>query len=332
MKIQFSHKFEEIISLENLLAAWQEFLPGKRKKPDVQIFAAQMMDNILTLHADLVNFSYQPGAYKAFNISDPKPRSIHKANVHDRLLHHAIYRQLCPFFDKTFIFDSYSCRLEKGTHKAIRQFQAFFYKASANDIKTCWVLKGDIKKFFASIDQNILLNILKEKIVDKNVIWLLEKVVASFNSGQIGKGLPLGNLTSQLFANIYLDRFDQFVKHRLKIKYYIRYADDFVILADSREYLKNLITPISQFLCEKLKLEIHPKKIFIKTIFSGVDFLGWVNFPSHRVLRTATKRWMLKKLKENNYKKESVDSYLGLLSLGNTKKLQEYIKISPTLH
>ncbi|PIT94856.1 hypothetical protein COT98_02000, partial [Candidatus Falkowbacteria bacterium CG10_big_fil_rev_8_21_14_0_10_39_9] len=125
--------FEDIISLENLLLAWREFLSGKRRKLDVQ----------------------------AFNISDPKPRHIHKASVCDRLLHHAIYRLLYPFFDRTFISDSYSCRLEKGTHRAINRFQEFFYKVSQNNTKTCWVLKGDIRKFFASIDHDVLLNILR---------------------------------------------------------------------------------------------------------------------------------------------------------------------------
>jgi len=161
MKIQLSHKFEDIISLENLLLAWREFLSGKRRKLDVQVFAARLMDNIFSLHFDLLYHKYQPSAYQAFNISDPKPRHIHKASVCDRLLHHAIYRLLYPFFDRTFISDSYSCRLEKGTHRAINRFQEFFYKVSQNNTKTCWVLKGDIRKFFASIDHDVLLNILR---------------------------------------------------------------------------------------------------------------------------------------------------------------------------
>ncbi|MEK7173026.1 MAG: reverse transcriptase domain-containing protein, partial [Patescibacteria group bacterium] len=161
MKIQLSHKFEDIISVENLLEAWKEFIGGKKNKKDVQEFSLRLMDNIFILHFDLANLTYKHSQYQAFLINDPKPRIIHKASVRDRLLHHAIHRLLYPFFDKTFIGDSFSCRENKGTHKAIVRFRVFSQKASQNNTKTCWILKGDIKKFFDSIDHNILLNILK---------------------------------------------------------------------------------------------------------------------------------------------------------------------------
>jgi RNA-directed DNA polymerase len=328
MKIQLEHKFEDIISLENLFLAWREFLPGKRKRADVQEFSARLMDNIFSLHFDLLYHNYQPGAYQAFNVSDPKPRNIHKATVRDRLLHRAIYRQLYPFFDRTFIADSYSCRLGKGTHRAINQFQRFFYKVSCNNTKTCWVLKGDIRKFFASIDHDVLLNILKDYIPDVNIIGLLSQVINSFSVKQSSKGLPLGNLTSQLFANIYLNKFDQFVKHKLKDKYYIRYADDFVIMSSNQGELIGQIEIIKNFLISELKLELHPQKIFLKTISSGLDFLGWVNFPDHRVLRTATKQRMFRKIK-NQLTPKSLVSYLGLLSHGQAYKLQKILKSKP---
>jgi retron-type reverse transcriptase len=324
MKIQLVHKFEDIISLENLLTAWHEFLCGKRRRLDVQIFEARLMDNILSLHDNLLYHRYEPGGYQAFKVSDPKPRQIHKASVRDRLLHHAIYRQLYPFFDHTFIADSYSCRLDKGTHKALNQFRNYFFKVSRNDTRNCWVLKGDIRKFFASIDHGVLLSILKEYIPDKDTIWLLEKVIYSFQIGDCDKGLPLGNLTSQLFANIYLNKLDQFVKHKIKAKYYIRYADDFVILSDSRGWLKEQILPLKSFLGNELKLELHPNKLFLEPFASGVDFLGWVHFFDHRVLRSASKKRMLRKLKKNP-SPESLTSYLGLLSHGNAKKLQAII-------
>lgn len=322
MKTRLIHKFEDIISLENLLEAWQEFLPGKRNRKDVQEFRTRLMDNILDLHHDLVYHEYEHGGYKAFKVHDPKTRDIHKASVRDRLLHHAIYRQLYPFFDRTFIFDSYSCRLEKGTHKAIVRFNQFFLKVSRNNTNTCWVLKGDIRKFFASIDHEILINIFKDYIPDKNIIWLLTKVIDSFQVKN-GQGLPLGNLTSQLFANIYLNEFDQFIKHHLKVKYYIRYADDFVLLSEDRNWLENKILLIKEFLCSRLNLEIHPNKIYLKTVNSGVDFLGWVNFPGFKVLRQVTKKRMFRKLKENNYKEESLNSYLGLISHGNAFKIKK---------
>ena len=324
MKIQLGHNFEEIVSVENLLEAWKEFLRGKRKKKDVQEFSFCLMDNIFALHNDLINHTYQHGGYQAFNINDPKPRNIHKASVRDRLLHHAIYRKLYPFFDRTFISDSYSCRLDKGTHKALNCFREYIYKVSKNNTQTCWVLKCDIRKFFANIDHNILMNVLEKYITDKNILWLLKEVIEGFNSFKTGIGLPLGNLTSQLFVNVYMNEFDQFVKHKIKVKYYVRYADDFVFLFENKEWLKDLIKPTSEFLKNELKLELHPNKIFIKTLASGVDFLGWVHFPDHRILRTTTKRRMLKRIKKNPVL-ETLNSYLGLLKHGNSYKLEKVI-------
>ena len=242
--------FEKIISIENLILAWKEFLHGKRNRKDVQEFQLHFMDNLLFLHKDLKNKAYIHGRYHAFNISDPKPRSINKASVRDRLLHHAIYRILYSYFDSKFIHDSYSCRKEKGTHKAMNRFRDFFRKVSKNNTKTCWVLKCDIRKFFASIDHEILKNILSKGIFDSDILWLLARVIDSFytqpntlNSAiaeNLVKGLPLGNLTSQLLVNIYMNEFDQFMKRELKMKYYIRYEDDFVILIDNKNYLENV--------------------------------------------------------------------------------------------
>jgi retron-type reverse transcriptase len=320
MKIKLVHKFEDIVSVNNLLLAWKEFLKGKINKKDVQKFQFNLMDNILSLHYDLKNDLYKHGGYKCFKINDPKPRIIHKASVRDRLLHHAVYRILYPFFDKTFISDSFSCRKNKGTHKAICRFRKFGHVVSKNNTKTCWVLKCDIKKFFASIDQNILLNILEQYIPDKKIINLLKEIIFSFEPN----GLPLGNLTSQLFANIYLNQLDQFVKHKLKIKYYVRYADDFIILSESKSYLEKEVSTIGDFLQNELKLTLHPNKIFIKILFSGIDFLGWVNFSDHRILRNKIRNKILKRIKEKP-RPETLNSYLGLLKHGNSCKLRETI-------
>lgn len=324
MKAQLIHTFEDIICLKNLLGAWQEFVRGKRGKKDVQHFSMHLMDNIFSLHRELFNFTYKHGGYQAFKINDPKPRDIHKATVRDRLLHHAIYRILYPFFEKTFIADSYSCRLEKGTHKSVNRFRKFAYKVGKNNTKTCWILKCDIRKFFANIDHEILLNILREYIPDKNILWLSENVISSFET-KSGVGLPLGNLTSQLFVNIYMNKFDQFVKHKLKARYYLRYCDDFVIFSEDKTWLEKQIPIIREFLRSELGLELHPDKVFIKTLASGVDFLGWVNFSDHRALRTATKRRMLKKIKKNTMP-ETLNSYLGMLRHGNGKKLEVKIE------
>jgi retron-type reverse transcriptase len=318
-------KYDNIISIDNLLEAWKAFLKGKRNNKDVQEFQYKLSDNILSLHNDLKDKTYQHGGYHAFNVSDPKPRNIHKAQVRDRLLHHSIYRILYPFFDTLFISDSFSCRKYKGTHKALERFRSSAYKVSKNYTKTCWILKCDIRKFFASIDQDILIQILEKHIQDIEVINLIKIVTSSFSSTEKGKGLPLGNLTSQLLVNIYMNEFDQWMKHVIKAKYYIRYADDFVILSRDKDYLLELTPKIADYLEEHLKLSLHPNKVFIKTFASGVDFLGWVHFPDHRVLRNATKKRMFKKI-NLNAKEETLQSYLGLLSHGNGYKLQQKLK------
>ena len=314
-KIEFINNYHYIISVENLLEAWKDFLRGKRSRKDVQEFELNLMSNIFSLRCDLTDKTYRHSPYHAFNISDPKPRNIHKASIRDRLLHHAIYRVLYPFFDKTFIADSYSCRIDKGTHKAINRFREFARKVSHNNARTVWVLKCDIKKFFASIDQAVLLDIVNQYIPDNDIRWLISQIVFSFCSTEKGKGLPLGNLTSQLFVNVYMNEFDQFVKHKLKAKYYIRYADDFVILSENKIWLESILPQIKDFLGNKLKLQLHPDKVYIKTVASGVDFLGWVNFPNHIVLRTKTKRRMMSRIKESPVP-ETVASYLGLLKHG----------------
>jgi len=327
-RIQFTHGYDDIISLENLLGAWKEFVRGKSKREDVAKFQLRLMDNLLSLHDDLKNKTFRHGPYKMFKINDPKPRDIHKATVRDRVLHRAIYRKLYPFFDKTFISDSYSCRLNKGTHKAMDRFRDFADIVSKNNSKTAWVLKYDIRKFFASIDHSTLLNILVKYIPDKNTIWLLNQIIPSFHSTNENIGIPLGNLTSQLFANIYMNEFDLFMKHKVKAKHYIRYADDFVIFDTDRNRLRSILNEVNNFLNTRLYLSLHPNKIILKTAASGVDFLGWIHFPDHRILRTTTKRRMLKKC-SGKPKLETVSSYLGMLIHGNT---YEYKQLLQPLH
>jgi len=324
MKIQLTHTFEYIISLDNLLAAWQEFLCGKRGRADVQYFSRNLLDNILLLHEELANHTYRPGPYQSFFISDPKPRHIHKASVRDRLVHHALYRILYPFFNRTFITDSFSCRLDKGTHKALERFKIFIRQVSQNNTKTCWVLQCDIRKFFASIDHKILLGIVRQCIPDKNIMELLSSIVQSFYTTP-GIGLPLGNLTSQLLVNVYMNEFDQFVKHKLKVKYYLRYADDFVILSCDRGYLEVLLREIDKFLRDNLRLLLHPRKIQLRTIVLGIDFLGWVHFPKHRVLRTTTRWRMMRNIDKMAGRPETLQSYLGLLNHGNSFELQQEV-------
>ena len=294
---------------------------GKKGKKDVLDFQLNLADNLALLNQDLADKTYRHGAYFAFNVADPKPRHIHKATVRDRVIHHLIYQELYSYFDNKFIFDSYSCRLSKGTHKALGRFKYFAGKVSQNHTKTCYVLKGDIRKFFASIDHVVLINILKNKITDPDLLWLINQVLASFTVG-----LPLGNLTSQLFANVYLNELDQYIKQELKIKYYIRYADDFVILSQDKNYLENNLAKIDNFLKIRLKLNLHPDKVFIKTYSSGVDFLGWTHFNYHRQIRTTTKRKIIRKM-AGWPRPETINSYRGLLSHGESYKLKKRLKI-----
>ena len=300
---------------------------GKKKKLDVQEFQASLMHNILSLHHDLVGLTYCHGGYQHFKIADPKPRDIHKASVRDRLLHHAIYRILYPYFDCTFVSDSYSCRIGKGTHRAMNQFRHFAYQVSKNHTSTAWVLKCDICKFFASIDHRTLFAILEHSIPDPNILWLLREVVGSFKTWSsddqvLPKGLPLGNLTSQLLVNVYMNEFDQFVKHTLKAEHYIRYADDFVLFSHDKQELEKRLRYIEVFLRDELKLGLHPNKVSITTAASGVDFLGWVHFPNHRVLRTSSKQRMFRRVEGLEEDSPVVQSYLGLLKHGNTQKVR----------
>jgi len=324
-KIIFQHTYNNIISLENLLEAWKEFVSGKRARKDVQEFERNLMANIILLHRELAAKNYSHSAYQAFKISDPKPRDIHKASVRDRLLHHALHRTLSPFFTKTFISDSYSCQIGKGTHRALKRFRQFSKIVSRNDTRTAWVLKCDIKKFFANIDHKVLIGIMDSYIPDKDITRLLSVIIGSFKSNTEGVGLPLGNLTSQLLVNIYMNEFDQFVKHKLKAKYYIRYADDFAVVSYDRVDLERTLILMQNFLRDRLKLSMHPNKISISTVASGVDFLGWVHFPDHRVLRTTTKKRMFSGIAAREGKEETVQSYLGLLTHGNTWKLQQEV-------
>jgi RNA-directed DNA polymerase len=235
--------------------------------------------------------------------------------VRDRVLHQAIFRILYPIFDKHFIYHSYSSRVGKGTHKGVRNLYVAIRKVSNNWKYPAYALKCDIRKFFDSINHEILLKIIKEKIKDEQTIDLIILIIESFEKEK-GRGLPLGNVTSQLFANIYLNELDQFIKHGLKVKYYFRYADDFVILDKNRKSLDKLKGDIESFLNKGLKLKLHEDKVFIKKVSQGIDFLGYVILPSAIVLRTKTKRRILKRVNNAN-----MSSYKGVLSHCKSKRI-----------
>lgn len=214
----YTDLYNQIISIENLFLAWKEFRSDKHYKKDVAEFEYKLEENIFELRQQLLTRQYKHGPYYAFYIQDPKQRLIHKATVQDRVLHHAIFNILNPIFEPTFIHHSYSCRVGKGTHKGVMNLASMLRKVSKNNTSSCFALKCDIQKFFASVDQDKLLAILATKIKDKDTLDLLSKIIYSFDKSQAKKGIPIGNLTSQLFANIYMNEFDQFIKARLKSK------------------------------------------------------------------------------------------------------------------
>ncbi len=320
-----------------MFQAWEEFLKGKKHKVDVGIFERSLEDNIFSLYQKLKDKTYRHGNYQEFYVRDPKMRHIHKACVQDRVVHHLVSKTLEEIFDPTFYAHSYSCRKGKGTHKAVQAFVKLSRKASRNNTSKLFVLKCDIKKFFANVDHVVLLSLLEKKIHDKDFLNLLDEIITSFKTETDSRGMPIGNLTSQLFANIYMDPLDQYIKHNLRAKYYIRYADDFVIMSNNQEYLRDILSLVGQFLKEELKLTLHPNKIEIRDYYLGIDFLGYVIFPKFILPRTKTKKRIFRKLTEKAQKinegkaspeslNQALQSYLGYLSHCNSHKLSQEVK------
>jgi retron-type reverse transcriptase len=329
--------FHQVISLDNLFAAWKEFKRGKTGKREVQEFNFHLEDNIFKLHMLLKKKEWRPTAYTSFYVRDPKLRHIHKANIHDRVFNQALFRVLYQIFDKGFISDSYSCRKRKGTHRGVLQLDSYIKKITQNHTRTAYALKCDVRKFFDNISHDILLNLIRKKVKDPDVMALVSLIIKSFEVTP-GVGLPLGNVTSQLFANVYLNELDQSVKHVLKAKYYLRYCDDFIILDTSKEALLVHTQKIDLFLKEILHLNLHPNKIIIRKCTQSIDFLGYVALPQYRILRTKTKRRIFKKIK---YAKAElnrglitqgrfdsiVQSYLGVLTHCSGEKVRKQILV-----
>lgn len=328
--------FHEITSVANLLAAWNEFKKGKRKKRDVAQFELHLENNIFALHEALIDKTYRHEPYADFYVYDPKRRHIHRATVRDRVLHQAIFRVLYPIFNKHFIYDSYSSRSGKGVHAGVGRLEDACRKVSQNWRAHAYVLKCDVRKFFDSIDHEILRRLIAMRVADPDALALIDLLLASFSTLP-GKGLPLGNVTSQLFANICLNELDQFMKNELKAKHYYRYCDDFVIVHNDRDDLCNLIPRIVDFLKEKPLLDLHPHKVEIRKVSQGIDFLGYVSLPFVKVLRTKTKQRILRKIDDaqrsllqgrisREHFRRIVASCLGILAHCQSLALKEKIR------
>ena len=320
-----SKLYEKICAFGNLYLAWEKARKAKPMNIETLKFGYGLEVNLLCLEKELITQSYKHGGYWRFKISDPKPREIWAAPFRDRVVHHALCNVIESIFDRSFIYNSYACRKDKGTHKAVVRLSRFLQNPENR-----YCLKCDISKYFSNVNHDILISLIKRKIKDKKVFCLINKIL---KSGKQRQGIPIGNLSSQLFANIYLNPLDYYIKHSLKIRYYIRYMDDFVILSKGLKNLQKTIGQIKDFLDKELKLKLHPKKAVIFPVKHGIDFLGFRVFATHRHLRKTALlrgRHKFEKLRKNHLNggiglKELLNriaSYLGHWKWADTHRLR----------
>jgi retron-type reverse transcriptase len=304
----------EYFDFKNLLNAYYRCRKTKRNSASAGKFELNFERELLKLELELKNRTYQPGKYVCFAIAEPKIREVWAADFRDRIVHHLLINYLEPIWEKKFIFHSYACRIEKGSHKAI------IYLKKSIDPKLFY-LQVDIQSFFVSIDKKILFKIIKKYIKNPNILWLAEKIIfqnptanyqikgsldplysipleKSLFGNSASRGLPIGNLTSQFFANIYLNEIDQFAKHILKCQKYFRYMDDLLILHTDKNQLLAWRDEISFFVEKKLHLELHPKKQILQSCKKGINFCGYIVKPTHTLIRRRT----IKKLKNKLWK------------------------------
>jgi hypothetical protein len=288
--------FARIIEFENLHTAYRGARVCKRYRSSILKFGYQLEENLLALRWELTHKTYLHGGYREFVVTDSKKRTIKAAPFRDRVVHHAICNIIEPILDRGFIYDSYACRKGKGTHAAIVRLEHFIKSLRSRTREEgmqrtrLYCLKCDVSKYFDNVDHEILLELLRKKIKDDDVLWLLRQIIASNQHG-----IPIGNLTSQLFANVYLNELDHFVKRELRERWYLRYMDDFLVLGSDKRHLLECKERIRAFLRDRLKLQLHPKKAEIFPIDPGVDFLGYVVRRGKRFLRKATVKRFLKK-------------------------------------
>lgn len=315
-------------SLANVWRSWYLFRVGKQSSAEMEIFSYYLEQNLYQLWHDLSTGVYHLGSYRTFIVSDNKRREISVVSIRDRVAHRLIYEYLVPIYDKTFSFDVWSCRKDKGLIGAINRTQKLLSRHAMGFVWRC-----DIAKFFDNVDQDILLSILKRKIKDSKALQLLEKIIKSYPSPaadihthkrereretkSAGRGIPIGNLTSQIFSNIYLNELDRFVVHTIKPLGYVRYGDDFIVIVKSREQLVEYRKIVVAFLKQSLRLEIHDKNDILVKVRQGIHFLGVDIFPSGKRLR---KRALLRS--QQNLNPKNYASYHGLIHQHGNQKLK----------
>jgi retron-type reverse transcriptase len=277
----------EVSGLDNLFRASHQAARGKRNRPDVARFLCNLETEVFALHRELLASTYKPGGYRTFIVDDGKPRQISAASFRDRVVHHALTRVLEPIFERRFTADSYACRKGYGTHRALA-------RARAAARRCRFVLKCDVSKYFASIDHQILVALLGRVVKCRPTIELAARIIEGsnpqqevvayfpgddlFTPYQRRRGLPLGNQTSQFFANVYLNPFDHFVRRQLETSEYMRYVDDFLLFGDDKQALGKMGDRIAEWLC-RLRIQLHPRKTRVYRTQDGVTFLGWRIFP-----------------------------------------------------
>ena len=299
--------YAELCSFRNLELAYRKARKGKRSKKAACDFEFNLEENLLQLKRELEISVYEPQPLKQFIIRDPKTRVISASHFRDRVVHHALCNIIQPIFERTFIDDSYANRIGKGTRKALERFDNFKRKAAKNgrlvnnardsNMVVGYVLKADIRHYFDSVDHEILMGIIGKRVDDERILTLTCKILKNHATSIPGKGMPIGNLTSQFFANLYLNELDCFVKHSLKTRFYIRYVDDFIIMHSSKETLLEWKGQISGFL-KTLKLELHPEKSKVYPLHRGVNFLGYRIFYQYALLRRSNLRKMESRMRK----------------------------------
>jgi RNA-directed DNA polymerase len=305
----YSNLYPLIYNFENLYQAYLKARRAKRYQEEVLKFTANLEENLITIQNEILHHVYRTGRYRTFYVHDPKTRLVAALPFKDRIVQHALCSVIEPLFEKGFIFDSYACRKYKGTHAGADRVTEFLKSAQKRWGKV-YCLKADITQYFPSVNHQILKPIIQRKIACPDTLQLINEIIDSGGDGNsCPRGLPIGNLTSQLWANVYLDQLDHFVKETLREKYYVRYMDDFVILKGDKQYLLEVKREIEGFLTDKLDLQLNGKT-GIWPINQGIDFLGYRIWPHYRLLRKRSTKRIRRALK--HFQKEYPEGHITL--------------------
>lgn len=306
------------------MKAYHKARKCKRYRPDVLEFEANREDNLFQAIEVLKDGTYQPGEYRVFKVWEPKERIIMALPFFDRVIQHMIVNFIEPIFEKRFLFHSYACRKGKGVHEASKTLSKWLYELEVVQGKKIYAIKGDIHHYFQSVSHDILKAEIRRYISDKALLKILDRIIDHNGIFPPGVGIPVGNLTSQLFANVYLNKLDQFAKHELKVKYYVRYMDDFIILSEDPAELRRLLAIIEEFLRRELRLELNPKTTILAAK-NGINFVGYIHYKDHKKIRKDARRRLTKLLKafetgevEQEYFDRSIESRFGHMEHADT--------------